>query len=248
MSGLKDKVIWVTGAGSGVGEAAVNLLTAGGARVAALGRRAHTVQSVAQTAGGDTLGIGLDVGDRAQVDEVATELLVRWGRVDVVVNNAGLNVAGRRFIDLDAEDFDRMVQVNLTGSFNLIRAVLPAMRRQGQGLIINVASMAGKAASPMSGPGYCASKHGAVGLSHTVNAEEWKNGIRCTALCPGEINTPFIDRRAIVPATAEREQMMQPEDVAEIIALLAGLNPRVTIPELWCVPTVQRSALPGENV
>jgi NAD(P)-dependent dehydrogenase (short-subunit alcohol dehydrogenase family) len=248
MSTLQGKVIWVTGAGSGVGEATVKRLATDGAKVAALGRRAETVDAVAKAAGGGTVAIGLDVGDRARIDAVAGELLDRWGHVDVLVNSAGLNVADRRFNVLAANDFDRMVEVNLTGPFNMIRAVLPAMRERRQGLIVNVASMAGKTASSMSGPGYCSSKHGLVGLSHTVNVEEWRNGIRCTALCPGEINTPFIDRRSIVPGQAAREQMMQPEDVAEIIAFLGLLNPRITIPELWCVPTVHRPNLPGEDV
>lgn len=248
MDALEGKVIWVTGAGSGVGKATVERLAERGAKVAALGRRADTVEAVAAAAQGETVGLGLDVADRAQTDDVAKDLLDRWGRVDAVVNSAGLNVADRRFNVLDAEDFDRMVRVNLTGCFNLIRAALPMMRERRQGLIVNVASMAGKTASSMSGPGYCASKHAVVGLSHTVNVEEWRNGIRCTALCPGEINTPFIDRRAIVPGEADRNQMMQPEDVAEMIVFLVTLNPRVTIPELWCVPTVRRKNLPGEDI
>ena len=201
-----------------------------------------------QQHGGAGTAEALDVGERAAVQAAAGRMLERWGRVDVLVNNAALNEPRRRIHEVSDADFDRMVQTNLVGAYNLIQAVLPAMRAQGGGLIGNVASMAGKQAHPMSGPGYCASKFGMVGLSHTVNVEEWPHGVRATALCPGEIDTPFVDRRVIVPDAAARAQMLQAEDVAETIRWLAMLPPRCSVPELWLVPARPRAPLPGETL
>lgn len=251
MDALKDKVVWVTGAGSGTGRSTALLFAELGAKVALWGRRRETVVKAAEeieARNGVSRAEAVDVGVRGQVKDAAARLLGAWGRVDVLVNNAGLNVPKRRFAEVSDEDFDGMIQANLVGAYNMIQAVLPPMREQGEGVIVNVSSMAGKQAHPMSGPGYCSSKFGLVGLSHTVNAEEWPNGIRATALCPGEINTPFVDRRTIVPPSEERSAMIQPEDMAGTIVFLATLPPNCTVPELWIVPSRPRTPLPGETI
>lgn len=247
---FKDQVIWVTGAGSGVGRSTALWFGGKGAKVAVMGRRKETVDAVAaeiEAAGGAALAEAVDVSDRDQINEAAARLLDAWGRVDVLVNNAGWNTPERSFAVLDPKDFDRMVQVNLVGAYSMIQSVLPAMREQGGGLIVNVASVAGKQANALSGPGYCSSKFGMVGLNHSLNTEEWANGIRATALCPGEIDTPFVDRRAITPPAEDRAQMIQPEDMAETIGFLAAMPPNCTVPEMIVMPSRQRTLQPGEK-
>jgi NAD(P)-dependent dehydrogenase (short-subunit alcohol dehydrogenase family) len=249
MGTCAGKVVWITGGGTGIGQAAALAFGREGARVALLGRRADVLEETAghvRSTGAAVQTAALDVAKRAQVQAVARELLAAWGRVDILVNNAGLNVPRRRLRELSGEDWDQVIAVNLTGAFNMVQAVLPAMREQQGGLIVNVSSMAGKAASGLAGTAYTASKHGMNGLSHSINTEEWVHGIRATALCPGEVNTPIIDKRPVQLSGAERERMMQPEDLAEAILFLARLHPRTHVPEMLLMPTHRRQFQPGE--
>jgi NAD(P)-dependent dehydrogenase (short-subunit alcohol dehydrogenase family) len=249
MGALSGKVAWVTGGGTGIGQAAAVAFGREGVRVALLGRRAGVLEESAQTVrktGADVRTVEVDVARRAQVQAVAKELLRAWQRVDILVNNAGINVPKRRLRELAGEDWDQVIAVNLTGAFNMVQAVLPAMREQKQGLILNVSSMAGKAASALAGTSYTASKHGMNGLSHSINAEEWVHGIRATAFCPGEVNTPIIDKRPVKLDAEERARMMQPEDLAEALLFLAKLNPRTHVPEMLLMPTHHRDFKPGE--
>jgi len=249
MAALSGKVVWITGGGTGIGQAAAVALGKEGAKVALLGRRAAVLEETAaevRKTGAEVKTISVDVANRAQVQAVAKDLLAAWKRVDILVNNAGLNVPRRRLRELAGEDWDQVIAINLTGAFNMVQAVLPAMRDQKGGLIINVSSMAGKAASGLAGTSYTASKHGMNGLSHSINAEEWVHGIRATAFCPGEVNTPIIDKRPVKLATDEKALMMQPEDLAEAVLFLAKLHPRTHIPEMLLMPTHHRTFKPGE--
>lgn len=250
MSRFKDRIVWITGAGTGIGRATARMFAAEGATIALMGRRAGMLEGVYDeitSLGGHGEVVALDVADRGQVQQVGTGLLERWGRVDVLVNNAGVNVPQRRLRELTGETWDLIIGVNLTGAFNMIHAVLPPMREQGGGLIVNISSMAGKQASGLSGAAYTASKHGFNGLSLSVNAEEWQHGIRATAICPGEVNTEIMDKRPIPVARDEREQMMQPEDVAEAVRFLTLLHPRTNVPEMLMVPTRRRPLSPEET-
>ncbi|HEX7926042.1 MAG TPA: SDR family NAD(P)-dependent oxidoreductase [bacterium] len=249
MGALSGKVVWITGGGTGIGQAAALLLAKEGAKVALLGRRAAMLEETAEAVrktGAEVRTVSVDVADRTQVAAVAKDLLAAWKRVDILVNNAGLNVPKRRLRDLDGADWDLVINTNLTGAFNMIQAVLPPMRDQKDGLIVNVSSMAGKAASGLAGTSYTASKHGMNGLSHSINAEEWVYGIRATAFCPGEVNTPIIDKRPVKLSPEEKSRMMQPEDLAEGILFLTTLNPRTHIPEMLLMPTHKRAFKPGE--
>ncbi len=249
MAALKNKVVWITGGGTGIGQAAAVAFGREGALVALLGRRAAVLEVTARAVnetGAPVRTAAIDVSNRAQVRAAAQELLGAWKRVDILVNNAGLNVPKRRLRELAGEDWDQVIGVNLTGAFNMIQAVLPAMREQKDGLIVNVSSLAGKQASGLAGTAYTASKHGMNGLSHSINAEEWVHGIRATAFCPGEVNTPIIDKRPIQLDAEERARMMQPEDLAEAILFLAKLHPRTHVPEMLLMPTHHRQMKPGE--
>lgn len=251
MAEFQDKVVWVTGAGSGIGRAVARMFAAGGATLVLIGRRAENLKAVLGevcAAGGRGEALALDVCRRDAVEAAAAGLIARYARVDVLINSAGLNVRGRKLGVLTGEDWDQVIQTNLTGAFNMIHAVLPAMRRQQDGLIVNVSSMAGKRVSGIAGTAYTASKHGMNGLSLSVSAEEGGNGIRCTALCPGVVNTGILAKRAVSYSAEERAKMIQPEDVAQAVRFLALLPGRSTVPEMTLVPTLPRVPKPGESV
>ncbi len=246
---LRGKVVWVTGGGTGIGRAAAEMFAQLGARVALLGRRPEPLERAVQrieAAGGEAKAMQLDVGDRAQVQRVTQALLAAWQRVDILVNNAGLNVAKRRLHEISGADWDRVVQVNLTGAFNLAMAALPAMRAQQDGLIINVASLAGKQIGALAGTAYTASKHGMVALSHSINLEEWRHNIRSTSFCPAEVNTEILDKRPIPVPEADKARLMQPEDLAHAMCMLALMPARTCVTEIVLAPTYKRTLQPGE--
>ncbi len=250
MSQFSDRVVWITGGGTGIGRAAAHLFAAEGASVALLGRRADVLKRVQQelkAAPGRVEAVSLDVADRAAVDATAQRLLAQWKRVDILVNNAGVNIRRRRLTDLQPQDWDLVIDVNLTGAFNLVRAVLPPMRKQGGGLIVNISSMAGKAASGLAGTAYTAAKHGMNGLNASINAEEWRHGIRATVICPGEVNTEILDQRPIPVDPEDRARLISPDDLAEAIRFLAALPPRTIVTEMLVMPTHKRQIKPGET-
>jgi NADP-dependent 3-hydroxy acid dehydrogenase YdfG len=249
MSVFREKVVWITGAGSGIGRAVAAMFAAEGASLVLIGRRTEPLQSVHDevcASGGRAEVLALDVSRRDQVEAAAAGLLKRHRRVDVLINNAGLNVRARKLAVLTGEDWDQVMQTNLTGAFNMIHAVLPAMRRQRDGLIVNVSSMAATRVSGIAGTAYTASKHGMNGLSLSVSAEEGANGIRCTALMPGVVNTDILAKRAVSYSAEERSRMIQPEDIAQAVRFLALLPGRSTVPEMQVVPTLPRVPKPGE--
>ena len=251
MAAFSDRVVWITGAGSGIGRAVARMFAAEGATLVLIGRRADKLAGVLEevrAAGGRGEALVLDVCQRDAVDAAAAGLLERHARVDVLINNAGTNVRGRKLALLTGADWDEVIRTNLTGAFNLIHAVLPAMRRRRDGLIVNVSSMAAKRVSGIAGTAYTASKHGMNGLSLSVSAEEGANGIRCTALMPGVVNTEILAKRAVSYSAEERACMVQPEDVAAAVRFLALLPAHSTVPEMQLVPTLPRTPKPGEVV
>ena len=250
MAQFTDRIVWITGAGTGIGRATALMFAGEGATVALMGRRADRLERVAAEArerDGTAEAAPLDISDRSAVDTVAGRLLGQWGRVDILVNNAGLNVRERRLNALTGDDWERVIDVNLTGAYRMIAAVLPSMRTRGGGLIVNVSSMAAKRVSGLSGAAYSASKHGLNALSDSINAEEWRHGIRSTALCPGEVNTEILEQRPVPVPPEERERMIAPEDLAQAVRFVALMHPRTTIPEMLLLPTHRRQHKPGET-
>ena len=251
---FRDKVVWVTGAGTGIGRATALMFAAGEARVALFGRRREALEAVLAEAGGlegggpDSRCIAepVDVSDRAALDAATGRVLERLGRVDFLINNAGGNARERSLRQLKPEDWDTIIAVNLTGAYNVVRATLPAMRAQGGGLIVNVSSLAGVKPSALAGAAYSASKHGMNALSGVINEEEWPQGIRATALCPGEVNTPILEKRPVPVPPEKRMRMIQPEDVAATIRFLAELHPRSHVPEMVLMPVHRRQRASGE--
>jgi NADP-dependent 3-hydroxy acid dehydrogenase YdfG len=240
MRNLNGKVAWITGAGSGIGEAAAVALGAAGMRVVLSGRRADRLADVAGRIGAAADPVPLDVADQPAVQAAAEEILARHGRIDLLVSSAGINVRDRNWHNLSVADWDRVIRIDLDGAFYCAKAVLPGMIAQGDGLIVNVSSWAGKHVSVVTGPAYTAAKHAMNALNESINMEAGIHGVRACALCPGEVATPILDNRP-VPVTAEdRARMVQPEDCGEIIAFLARLPAHVCINELTVSPTWNR--------
>jgi NADP-dependent 3-hydroxy acid dehydrogenase YdfG len=244
MAKLKGKVAWVTGAGSGIGEAAALALAAEGAVVVLTGRRADPLRAVAariEAAGGQAHIQPGDLMRAAEVDAIARFIDGEPGRLDILVNNAGLNIAARGWNQLRPDGLDEVIGGNLSSAFYCVLAVLPMMRRQRDGVLIHTASFAGRFVSPLSGPAYTAAKHGVVAMSHSINMEECMNGIRSTAICPGEVATPILDKRPVPVSEAERARMVQPEEVADLIRYVACLPPHVCLNEALISPTWNRA-------
>jgi NADP-dependent 3-hydroxy acid dehydrogenase YdfG len=247
---LTGQVAIVTGASSGIGKATAYALADAGAKVAIVARSADIINQMADEIngkGGTAIAYAADVADADAVERFVTNIVHEWGRIDLLFANAGVNTKQRNLHDMSVEQWDYVIDVNLNGLLYCVRAVLPQMRTQHQGTIITLASMAGRRSGVMSGVAYGASKAGAVSISHSINAEEKINGIRATAILPGEVATAILDLRPNPTSAEARKTMLQPEDVAETVVFVAGLPHRVTIDELWITPTVQRERIPGED-
>lgn len=240
------KVAWVTGAGSGIGEAAAIALAEEGMILVITGRTKTKLDAVAARikAMGGTVHVKIaDMAKASAVQKVADFIRDKLGRLDILVNNAGVNITERTWANLKPEGIKELVDGNLISAFHGAMAALPIMRAQKGGLIIHTASMAGRFISPLSGAGYTASKHGVVAMSHSINMEECGNGIRSTVMCPGEVRTPILDKRPNKLSEKELAEMVQPEDCGALVKFLANMPPHVCINEVLITPTRNRAYL-----
>ena len=248
MGKLEGKTIWITGAGSGIGEATAHAMAKEGATIALTGRRKEPLDDVAhaiEKAGGKALVEPGDVMDKAMAPAVVERIIKATGRLDVLVNNAGTNVTARTFAVLTPENLDTVLQANLNGAYYCVLAVLPQMRAQQDGVLIHTASWAGKYVTPLSGTAYTASKHAVVAMSHSLNMEEFKNGIRSSVICPHEISTPILNTRPVKVTDEERARMLQSEDMANLYVYIATQPAHVCINEVTIAPTWNRANLHG---
>jgi NADP-dependent 3-hydroxy acid dehydrogenase YdfG len=238
---LKTKTALITGGGTGIGAAIAVALAREGCRTAICGRREDKLREAAGQFRGQPaiLYRAADVADRQSVAELFAWAEKQLGRIDILVNAAGVNIVKRSMAELDPRDWDLLVAVNATGAYNCMRAALPQMRQRKDGLIINISSIAGKRTGPLGGVAYNASKFAMSALGMTVSAEEKDNGIRVTNIYPGEVDTPILEHRP-VPVTAEhRARILQAEDVAAAALMVVHLPPRAHVPELIIKPTTQ---------
>ena len=248
MGKLEGKTIWITGAGSGIGEATAHAMAKEGATIALTGRRKEPLDDVAhaiEKAGGKALVEPGDVMDKAMAPAVVERIIKATGRLDVLVNNAGTNVTARTFAVLTPENLDTVLQANLNGAYYCVLAVLPQMRAQQDGVLIHTASWAGISVTPLSGTAYTASKHAVVAMSHSLNMEEFKNGIRSSVICPHEISTPILNTRPVKVTDEERARMLQSEDMANLYVYIATQPAHVCINEVTIAPTWNRAYLHG---
>ncbi|MBV8653937.1 MAG: SDR family oxidoreductase, partial [Alphaproteobacteria bacterium] len=182
-----------------------------------------------------------DLMKASTAQKVAGFIKEKLGRLDILVNNAGLNISERSWAQLSADGADEVIHGNLSSAFYCVMAVLPMMRAQKDGILIHTASFAGRWVSPLSGGAYTAAKHGVVAMSHSLNMEECVNGIRSTAVCPGEVATPILDKRPVKLPKAELDRMVQSVDCGDLIRYLACLPPHVCINEVVISPTWNRA-------
>jgi NAD(P)-dependent dehydrogenase (short-subunit alcohol dehydrogenase family) len=209
MSSLKEKVALVTGASRGVGAAVAKALAREGVSLGLVSRS------------GDDLGIdgavagAADVRRPGDVERVANETVERFGRLDIVVANAGVGAYGP-FVDLDAEIVEEIIDVNVKGTLYTIRAALPHLLESGEGDVVTLASVAGLRGLPLESV-YCASKFAQVGFTRALDHELRPHGIRCTNVCPGGVATDFAMGRGRTPDMPELATMMSAEDVAEVV-------------------------------
>jgi NADP-dependent 3-hydroxy acid dehydrogenase YdfG len=237
-----SQLAWVTGAGSGIGRAVAVALAGAGWRLVLSGRREDALRETAALLGQDAMILPVDLTDAAAVEQAVARLPEAPA---LLVNNAGANTPRRHWHQLSPSDARKLVDANLTAPFLTSLAVLPGMKARGGGLIVQIASVAGKGASPVSGPAYIAAKSGFVALSASLNAENGIHNIRSTCICPGEVATPILDLRPVPPSADDRARMLQPEDVASAVLFVAGLPDHVCLNEIVITPTFNRDLAPG---
>jgi NADP-dependent 3-hydroxy acid dehydrogenase YdfG len=238
---LVGKTALVTGGGTGIGRAVAVAFAEAGAKVVITGRRKDKLQeSCALATGPHPVQFYVaDVSDREQVAALVAWTNEALGQIDILVNNAGVNVVERRMEVIKPEAWDYLMNVNTTGVFNLIHAVLPQMRERRDGVLITVSSLAGVRASTLAGAAYSASKHAVSALTKVISIEDKDNGIRATVVAPGEVNTPILDDRPIPVSDEHKAQILQPEDVAAAVLFVAALPARAHVPELLIKPVTQ---------
>ncbi len=239
MPHVAPKFAVVTGASSGLGQAIAIMLARHGFNVAAVARRADALQETvekAKPADSRITAFTCDISDPAAVEQMAGEVLEKFGTVHALVNAAGINTPDRSFANLSLATFRQVIEINEVGTFLCIQAFLPTMRKQQSGTIVNISSDSAIQPSMKAGAAYVASKMAVRGMTLSLNAEERVNGIRACAIYPGDIDTPLLERRPTPPTADARKKMLAPDDVAECVLLAITLPDRAVIEELLIRP------------
>ena len=218
-------VAWITGGSAGIGLAIARRLADAGHRVVISARNAEPLRAACAELGERADHVVADVSRQPEVERACRAILDRHGRIDVLVNNAGFNVKARQWADLDPAEFDAVIAANLSGTFYAIHAVLPAMRAQGGGTIVNIGSVAGRQVTVGGGVAYCVAKHGVVALTESVNLAECQHGIRACVVCPGGVATRAHAHRS----QEERDAMLHPDDVAEAVLYAVQAPPHAAV-------------------
>ena len=229
MQSLKNKSAILTGAGKGIGRATAIELAKQGVNLGLISRSEEELSALCKEL---TAQYGIqavyaiaDVSVRSQAEAAVDSLIEQLGTVDILINNAGIAQFGT-LLEMDPEDWEKIIQVNLMGTYYITRKVLPEILKQNEGSIINIASTAGEKGFA-TGSAYVASKFGIMGLTESLMQEVRKSNIRVTALTPSTVSTPLAVNAGLIKDY--NESMLQPEDVAELILSVLQLPQRVFI-------------------
>jgi NAD(P)-dependent dehydrogenase (short-subunit alcohol dehydrogenase family) len=229
---LAGRVALITGGGTGIGRSTAEQMAAQGATVIVVGRRQAPLDEVVAAIGDKASAITADLADPSEAERLAAEVLAVHGRVDILVNNAGFSSKVRNPRYADAEEWRAVMDVNTLGPMILTRELLPSMSANGGGDVVLVSSMAALRPNVMAGVAYSAAKAAARAYMQVLTEEVRSEGIRCTTVFPGEVDTPILDNRPLPPDAAARATMMMPEDIAEAIVLAVALPRRTTMLEV----------------
>jgi len=231
---LKNSVAIITGASKGIGRSVAIALAKEGVNVVLAARSTELLSMVLKEIvanGGKAVSITTDVTSENSVQNLIIETQKRFGKIDILINNAGVGIFSN-VVDLKMQEYEAMMDVNLKGVFLCSRAVLPAMIKQQKGEIINIASLAGKN-SFAGGSVYSATKWGLIGFSRSLMLEVREHNIRVVTISPGSVNTHFSDNEV------SRPQIIQPEDVAETVLFALTMPNRVNVSEIDIRPTLK---------
>ncbi|MBT2755099.1 3-ketoacyl-ACP reductase [Mesobacillus foraminis] len=234
MQDLKGKTALITGAGRGIGRAAAIALAQEGVNIGLLGRTLENLEKVTdelEQYGVNVSGVAADVADMNSVQHAVDHIISELGPIDILINNAGTAKFGG-FLELEPEEWEKIIQVNLMGTYYVTRAVLPGMIERKTGDIINISSTAGQKGAPVTSA-YSASKFGVLGLTESLMMEVRKHNIRVTAMTPSTVATDLAVENNLVGENTER--VMQAEDLAEMMVAQLKLHPRVFVKSagLW---------------
>ena len=235
MSTLQGQTAFVTGGGTGIGRAVAIDLAAAGAKVIVCGRRMEPLEETVQAvkdAGGTASAVACDLTDAEAIEACAQALLAEHGTIDILVNNAGFSSIVRSVRYIGAEEWKAVMDVNTMGPAMMTRALLQPMIDQGRGAIVMIASMAGVNPSVMAGSVYSAAKTAARVYMNVLAQEVRAFGIRSITVSPGEVDTPIMDNRPLVPDTETRARMMQPEDISAAVLMAVSLPRRAMVSEI----------------
>lgn len=228
MSDLNGQVAVITGGSSGIGLAIAAVLLAEGMTVAITAREPKRLGKAAEALrakGGRVIAMPTDVSQASEVSAFVNHVKDEVGRIDLLVNNAGIFRLGK-IADLSEADWDAVQDINLKGAFLCTKAVLPIMKKQHSGYVVNISSVAGKTGFGEASA-YCASKFGLIGLTESLLEEGVKDGIRATAICPGYVATPMV-----AGVDVPQSEMIPPEDIAKVVQSLLHLSPLTVIREI----------------
>lgn len=231
---LENKIAFVTGASRGIGAAAAKILAKRGAKVALAARTVPDLEGVAsiiRQSGGEALVVSGSVLDVDQINKMVKKVIENWGRIDILVNNAGLGTPISPVEEIREEDWDQTIALNLKSAFLVTRAIVPFMKRQKYGRIVNVSSYAGRNYSLISGPQYSSAKAGLLGFTKHMAAELGPFGICVNAVAPSIVLTARVQAKWAARSEEEQRRILeriplrrlaQPEEVATVIAFLAS--------------------------
>ena len=240
MGKLENKIAIITGGSSGIGREAALLMAGEGATVIAVGRRQAPLDEVVaeiQAVGGKCIARSVDLLDGDAAAGLGAWAEAEFGRVDVLVNNAGYSSTVRSIRYVPPEEWDEVFRINVEAVYRLTQSVLQGMTERGEGTIITVCSMAALSPGPLGGAPYSSAKAAALNMMQYINNELRNTGVRASAIIPAEVNTPLLDKRAVAPPMEDRESMMGPRDVAEAILLCATLPQRTVIEQIVMTPS-----------